>query len=269
MALKTFLIKLHSIFCQFGIDPLRFTRSCGALPHYVRDWTVFRRGYLGKMTLMPCLHNRGEDAGVTTSEYFWQDLLVARWIYEARPTRHADVGSRIDGFVAHVASFREIELFDVRPISVMIPGIVFRQADLMAEVVTANIARIGRFDSLSCLHALEHFGLGRYGDPIDPTGYQRGIAHMADLLTAGGTFYLSIPLGKERVEFNANWVFDPRTIVRYALANGLALHGLTIVGGSSEPRTIEPTEEILKKLAESNYRLGIFVFKKLNVPDVS
>ena len=38
-------------------------------------------------------------------------------IYAARPEKHVDVGSRVDGFVAHVASFREIEVFDVRPIA--------------------------------------------------------------------------------------------------------------------------------------------------------
>jgi len=36
-----------------------------------------------------------------------------------------DIGSRVDGFVAHVASFREIEVFDVRPISAQIPASSF------------------------------------------------------------------------------------------------------------------------------------------------
>jgi hypothetical protein len=30
--------------------------------------------------------------------------------------------------------------------------------------------------------ALEHFGLGHYGDPLDPQGHIKGIAHMAALL---------------------------------------------------------------------------------------
>jgi hypothetical protein len=85
----------------------------------------------GKMALKPCLHDRYAEAGVTKSEYFWQDLLVARWIHEANPERHVDVGSRTDGFVAHVASFREIEVFDVRPVTIDIPGIRFTQADIV------------------------------------------------------------------------------------------------------------------------------------------
>lgn len=82
------------------------------------------------MKLMPCLHDRYED-GATKSEYFWQDLLAARAIHAAKPVRHVDIGSRVDGFVAHVASFLDCEVFDVRPISTVVPGVVFRQADLM------------------------------------------------------------------------------------------------------------------------------------------
>ncbi|MBV5330073.1 MAG: DUF268 domain-containing protein, partial [Chlorobium sp.] len=47
-------------------------------------------------------------------------------------------------------------------------------------------------DSLSCLHALEHFGLGRYGDPIDPHGYADGLRNMVKILRQGGLFYLSV-----------------------------------------------------------------------------
>ena len=37
--------------------------------------------------------------------YFHQDFVVARKIFERNPRLHIDVGSRVDGFVAHVATF--------------------------------------------------------------------------------------------------------------------------------------------------------------------
>ena len=101
------------------------------LPRYLRESRRFRRSYPGDIAIKPCFHDYSEEADVTKSEYFWQDLLVARCIHEANPERHVDVGSRTDGFVAHVASFREIEVFDVRPITTAIPGVTFRQADMM------------------------------------------------------------------------------------------------------------------------------------------
>jgi len=264
--MKRLLIKIHSLLAgQLGIDPRVFLRSLRGLPIYLRDWGSFRKGFTGNMKFMPCLHDRYEEGGATKSEYFWQDLLVARAIYVAKPVKHVDIGSRVDGFVAHVASFREIEVVDVRPISTAVPGVVFRQADLMnpTALPTAAGGGDGYCDSLSCLHAIEHFGLGRYGDPINPQGYQRGIANMAQLLQPGGTFYLSTPIGQERVEFNANWVFDPRSIVRCAEAARMTLQKLIVITPDQGAQNSAIDAATLADLALPHYQLGLFIFIKV------
>jgi hypothetical protein len=150
----------------------------------------------------------GDDAarsGSASGHYFHQDLLVAARIHHAAPLRHRDVGSRVDGFVAHVASFMDVEVLDVRPPP---PGgphrIAYRQVDVAGDIPAELL---GATPSLSCLHALEHFGLGRYGDSIDPDGHLRGLAGLRRLLAPGGTFYLSVPIGRPRVQFNAHRVF--------------------------------------------------------------
>ena len=56
---------------------------------------------------MPCLNDKSEDAGFVNSHYFIQDLYFAQKVFQNNPMKHVDVGSRVDGFVAHVASFRE------------------------------------------------------------------------------------------------------------------------------------------------------------------
>jgi hypothetical protein len=246
---------------QFGFDPRKTLRSLRGLPRYLRDLLRFRANFSGRMDFVPCLHDWYEEGGTTKSEYFWQDLIVARWIFVAKPQRHVDIGSRVDGFVAHVASFRDIEVFDVRPISTQIPGVVFKQADLM-RCDSLPISVSGYCDSLSCLHAIEHFGLGRYGDPIDPVGHERGIANMVLLLKPGGIFYLSTPIGQERVEFNAHRVSDPRKVIRLVESHGLALHQLTVIGSGGVVREVQATTEALQDLAKATYNLGIFIFTK-------
>jgi hypothetical protein len=267
MIFKRILIKLHWLLSsQFGLDPRIFLRSLRGLPVYLRDWAAFRKGYAGSMRFMPCLHDRYEEGGATKSEYFWQDLLVARAIHAAKPVKHVDIGSRVDGFVAHVASFRDCEVFDVRPISTAVPGVVFRQADLMNPAslpISAGGGGGGYCNSLSCLHAIEHFGLGRYGDPINPQGYQLGIANMAQLLQPNGTFYLSTPIGQERVEFNANWVFDPRSIVRCAEAAGMTLQKLIVITPVNGPQEAAIDAAALADLALPRYQLGLFIFTKI------
>lgn len=257
--LKALFIRVYWLLgAQFGVDPIRMFRSLRGLPRYIRDFIRFRSGYIGRLELLPCLHDWYEEGGTTKSEYFWQDLLVARKIFAAKPEKHVDIGSRVDGFVAHVASFREIEVFDVRPITTQIPGVTFKQADLMVNVE----GMVGYCDSISCLHALEHFGLGRYGDPIDPNGYESGIRNMAIILRSGGAFYLSVPVGIERVEFNAHRVFDPNNIVVLAEKNNLSLCELELFTAKGGLINVDATYETLCSIGKRDYALGIFTFKK-------
>jgi len=261
MKLRTLLIKLYWISAmQFGFDPRKLFKSVYSLPRYIRDYFKFKKLYRGKLELMPCLYDWYEEGGTTKSEYFWQDLLVARLVAEAKPEKHVDVGSRVDGFVTHVASFREIEVFDIRPITTQIPGIIFKQADLMNLSDSYGINSY--CDSLSCLHAIEHFGLGRYGDPIDVNGFENGFINMVNLLKPGGTFYLSTPIGKERVEFNSNWVFDPVKIYKLAEMHSMRLQNMINIKQTGERRSFQPTESDLVALSNERYSLGIFHFIK-------
>ncbi len=263
MNVRALLLRLYRLLRdQFGVDPIKALRSLRGLPRFVRDYFRFRSGHSGRIELLPCLHDWHEEGGAATLEYFWQDLLVAREIYQARPERHVDVGSRVDGFVAHVASFREIEVFDVRPISTQVPGVKFRRADLMQSVA----GMMGCCDSVSCLHALEHFGLGRYGDPIDPKGHERGLANMAALLRQDGVLYLSVPIGVERVEFNGQRVFDPRAMIALAMANSLDLRELKVIRQGGKVEAVAPDEARLSELAKQRYALGIFTFAKRAEP---
>jgi len=259
MNLRDALLRLHWLLsAQFGIDILKLHHSIRGIPRYVRGFISFRSCFSGRLEMMPCLHDWYEEGGTTKNEYFWQDLLVARKIFAAQPEKHVDIGSRVDGFVAHVASFREIEVFDIRPITTRIPGVSFKQADLMNPVAAIT----DYCDSLSCLHALEHFGLGRYGDPIDPKGYESGIRNMSRILRQGGVFYLSIPVGIERVEFNAQRVFNPKTIVDVAAANQLLLREFALFTSENGLVEMVTTFEALLDVNKRRYGLGIFTFIK-------
>lgn len=110
----------------------------------------------------PCLQDSKANAGSAAGHYFHQDFLVAQRIFRDNPVRHIDIGSRIDGFVAHVATFRPLEIIDIRPMT-DIHNVTMLQMDIVNPIVPCTPIT----DSLSSLHVVEHFGLGRYGDPID------------------------------------------------------------------------------------------------------
>ena len=209
--MKQQLQRIYSLLVMLGIDLHKTIHSLRGLPPYYRDFltlksqksSVGREFKFGKF--YPCLEDRFTESGSTKGFYFHQDLLVARRIFSNNPGIHLDVGSRVDGFVAHVASFRPIEVLDIRPLSNTIPNIRFMQADLMAPI---DDKLENYCDSLSCLHALEHFGLGRYGDPVNYDGYLLGLNNLWKILKKGGKLYLSVPIGPQRIEFNAHRVFS-------------------------------------------------------------
>ena len=259
--IKISIKKILFILNQFGINPIMLFNSIRGLPFFLYDIYKFTKGYRGPLSLMPCLHDRFDAAGAVKSEYFWQDLLVAQYIYKNNPAKHVDVGSRLDGFIAHIASFRDIEVLDIRPLNATIPGIKFQQLNVMNSISIDEFGK-GYCDSISCLHTIEHFGLGRYGDEIIQDGYKIGLSNMSKLLKLGGIFYLSTPIGRQRVEFNANWVFDPNLIISAAKSHGLIL---------KEFKTIFKGEYINHNFLDinlnniipnKNYCLGLYIFHK-------
>lgn len=212
--MKKFLIRAYSLFRLFGIDPRATVNAFRNLPFYYRDLAELKK-QMGKddsfpfSSTFPKLKERFASAGTMSGHYFHQDLYVARKIFGRRPVKHIDIGSRVDGFVAHVAVFREIEIVDIRAMESKVENILFRQADLMQ--LPAGMENY--CDSLSALHSIEHFGLGRYGDPIDYNGHLKALNNIAKILKPGGTFYFSVPIGPQRIDFNAHRVFS----VKYLL----------------------------------------------------
>jgi Caenorhabditis protein of unknown function, DUF268 len=203
----------------------------------------------------PIYSDFDDQAGIASGHYFHQDLLIASYIFNNQPKRHIDIGSRIDGFVAHVAAFRTIEVLDIRPLKPTVhENIKFIQANLMSESAALPVV-----DSISCLHAIEHFGLGRYGDPIDPQGYKKGFKNILKMLAPGGTLYISFPIGtKNEVHFNAHRIFAPNDIFSWA-PNDLKLERFDYV---DDDGNLHKNIDLNVESLHLNYGCGIYTFKR-------
>jgi len=266
MFYKDILIKIDwFITSQLGINFKIFFRSFIGLPFYIYNLSLFIKKYRGKLLIKPCLLDRFDTSGAIHNEYFWQDLIVARRIYERNPKIHIDIGSKVDGFVSHVASYREIECFDIRNQINTIPNVKFHIADITGDISqNLFLQNLKYCDSLSCLHVLEHFGLGRYGDKVNPTSYKDGLLNISKIISTNGILYLSIPIGIERVEFDANWIFNPLDIIYLAESFGLKFSNLTIINTNGIIfDSIQFNLDTFEKLSNENYNLGLFEFTKI------
>lgn len=239
-----------------GVSP-KAVVALTELPKFLRDLRTYRSGaqagaFPAQLRhLFPILTDYRDHAGSTRGHYFHQDLWVARQIFGRAPAKHIDIGSRIDGFVSHLLTFMPVTVIDVRPLPSTVKGLTFVQADSMSESSLTD----EKVDSLSSLHAIEHFGLGRYGDPIDVDGWRKGISTLKKLIAPGGTVYFSVPIGRERVEFNAHRVFNPQTIISEFLPFELE----TFVAVDDEGNLNENCSP--NEFSDAFYSCGIFVFR--------
>ncbi|MDR2408554.1 MAG: DUF268 domain-containing protein [Bacteroidales bacterium] len=262
--MKFTLKSAYYILCAFGIDCLKAKSSIKGVIPFLKDFRQLKKQLKNSNDfswgpVYPMLSDRYSSNGSMKGAYFHQDLLVAQRIYEEKPVRHIDIGSRTDGLISHVAVFRKIEIFDIRRQESEVENIIFRQANLMN--LPENMIEV--CDSISSLHAIEHFGLGRYSDPVDSIGHIKAIENIYLMLKSKGRFYISLPIGRQRIEFNAHRVFS----LSYLLAlfeNKFQLDRFSYVNDKGFLlKNITLTKELINNNCNCHLGCGIFELTKL------
>lgn len=203
----------------------------------------------------PILTDKYAMAG-NISNYFWQDLWAARLIHKSAVKEHIDIGSRIDGFIAHLLSMEiEVTLIDIREAPVIFENLhtIVDDATGLTQIPDNSI------ESMSALCSLEHFGLGRYGDPVDPEACFRCFQEIQKKIKKGGKLYISVPIGNERVEFNAHRVFYASTIIESF--NWMDLQEFSCAADGKIEYDIEIHKYDQDK-HHGDYRYGLFYFIK-------
>lgn len=257
-------MKLLQLLLLFGIDLRKMAQTVAALPGYFSDLKRLKAELATDQSgmkigrLYPVLLDKRASSGTATGHYFHQDLLVAQKVFASGAARVVDVGSRVDGFVAHVAAFRQIEVVDIRTLHSDHANITFLQCDFMAD---GSSERLGTSDLVTCLHVLEHFGLGRYGDPIAVDGHVRGLRNLERLVGDGGRLILSVPIGRPRIEFNAHRVFASQALPTL-ISDDFTLVDFAIVDDEGNPHTGVDLAAQADRLDKMHFGCGIYDFRK-------
>ncbi|HVR40620.1 MAG TPA: DUF268 domain-containing protein, partial [Thermoanaerobaculia bacterium] len=226
------------------------------MPRFMSEWMRFRSagGNAAAVDLYPCLFDRTATTDVD-AHYFYQAIWATKRIVDSGAKSHVDVGSHTF-FVGTLTAFTDVTFVDIRPIALPVERLSMKQGTIVELPFES-----GSLASLSSLHVIEHIGLGRYGDPIDPRGAERAAAELQRVLRPGGRLYLTTPIGRRRVQFNSQRIFDPRDIVALFGACRLAEFSVIDTGGTFRENV--PIDTNIDVRSGNDFGLGMFVFEKL------
>lgn len=185
------------------------------------------------------------------AHYYYQQLWVFEHVLKNKPRSHIDVAStyQMSGYLSKIV---KTTFIDLRPIESQLKNLTVKRGDMLHMPYKDNSVM-----SLSCLHSIEHVGLGRYGDALDPEGTKKACVELARVLAKKGRLYISTPVGKERLCFNAHRIFDPKTIINYF--KNLKLLNFSVV----DDEGLFHQDVQTTKYKSLNYGCGMFEFTKL------
>jgi SAM-dependent methyltransferase len=200
----------------------------------------------------PCLYDKTSTT-LFDRHYIYHPAWAARILAKIRPKKHIDISSTL-AFSTLISAFIPVDFYDFRPANIQLSDFEARKADLTALPFKNNSVT-----SLSCMHTIEHIGLGRYGDKLDPNGDLKAIKELKRVLAIGGTLLFVVPIGKPKIIFNAHRVYSLKQIKSYF--SDLILKEFVLIPDkiNGEYPILNPSEKFCN---QQKYACGCFWFKK-------
>ena len=183
--------------------------------------------------------------------YIYHTAWAARKLKKINPKIHIDIGSSLY-FSGIVSTYHKIKFYDYRPAKLKLSNLNSKHADLTNLHFKDN-----SIESLSCMHVIEHIGLGRYGDPINPNDDLKAISEIKRVIKNKGNLLFVVPIGKPKIVFNAHRIYSYKNIIKY-FHEDFELKEFKLITDNGEFIN-NPKTNIINK---QNFGCGCFYFKK-------
>lgn len=190
-------IRGHWRRCQFVIDYLAIRRQVIDTRFPIR-WS----------DRYPCLDDKTKFTGFDR-HYIYHPAWAARILAETRPVKHVDFSSTLN-FSTMLSAFIPVDFYDFRPADVSLTDLTSLSTNLVSLPFENN-----SLESISCMHVVEHIGLGRYGDPIDYDGDLKAMGELRRVLKIYGNLLFVVPVGKPKIVFNAHRIYSYEQVIEY------------------------------------------------------
>lgn len=187
------------------------------------------------------------------SHYIYHPAWAARIIAKTKPEKHFDISSSLS-FSTIISAFTAVKFYDYRPANINLSNMTSEKANLLSLPFADN-----SISSLSCMHTVEHIGLGRYGDNIDPDADLKAINELKRVLAVEGNLLFVVPIGQSKLIFNAHRIYSYDQIIEYF--KKFRLKEFTLIPDNAIKTGI--VYNATKELAdEQKYGCGCFWFTK-------
>jgi SAM-dependent methyltransferase len=233
-------------------------RSLVLFPFVYRDYATYkrkdkeRRFSLVVQDAMPCLFENIPYTRFDT-HYVYHTAWAARKVKELAVSKHVDISSSLY-FSSIVSAFVPVDFYDYRPAKLGLSNLKSQQGDLLKLPFADN-----SLSSISCMHTIEHVGLGRYGDPLDPDGDRKAIKELIRVTKKGGAIIFVVPVGRPRIQFNAHRIYSYEIVLD--LFSGCLLKEFSLIPDNAlESGMIFNASPSIVSL--QSYGCGCFVFVK-------
>lgn len=253
--IKSFIKKI-----PFSEKTYRFLKRITGENQFKRDFRKFRsavtktgdkRFSLRWTDRYPCLEEKTPEVQFD-QHYVYHTAWAARILAKNPKQEHVDISSSLF-FSSIVSAFVPIHYYDYRKVELNLSNLSCGEISLLSLPFKDN-----SIPSLSCMHVIEHVGLGRYGDPIDPRGDLRAISELKRVVSMGGNLLFVVPIGKPKIMFNAHRIYSYSQIISYFL--DFELLDFSLVPDSRNSKLIS---NATKELADAQqYGCGCFLWRK-------
>jgi len=241
---------LNWVHQTIGASPLNWPKLPQELVWFFRSRACYMQQanlQQEKIWTYPILFQRNEMG--YDAHYTYQAAWAARRIMTLGIQQHIDVSSDLR-FVTLLSAFVPVLYIEYRPVTIRLEGLQTQQGNALALPFADQSV-----SSISCLHVIEHIGLGRYGDPLDVNGSRNALAELERVVVPGGTLLLSVPIGRPRTVFNAHRIFDPNVVQTFVPKMKLVEFSVVTTQG----KLIERTSPM--QFFNEEYACGLYWFK--------
>ena len=187
--------------------------------------------------------------------YVYHTAWAARVLRQQGVAAHVDISSLVY-FSTILSAFIPVKFYEYRPASLILSDFSLEHQDLMGLTFES-----GSIPSLSCMHVVEHIGLGRYGDKIDPDGDLKAMSELKRVVAPGGLLLFVTPCGaKSRICFNAHRIYTYAQVLSY-FEGFEAIKVSLVTDCPGDPDFIDQAME--EDFNRQRYGCGCFALRKL------